>query len=72
MAKPRTSLRDLQPAVRRALATKMKLAYYAGATTYSLATEHGLSVHTVWRLLQEVDTTMRPTGPKPTRKRTQA
>jgi hypothetical protein len=56
---------------RRAFATKLKLAYEAGATTYTLAAEHELAVHTVWRLLKEVDTVMRPAGPAPARKRRQ-
>ncbi|MCU1685404.1 MAG: hypothetical protein JWQ81_6143 [Amycolatopsis sp.] len=50
-------------AARRALAIKLKAAYEAGATTTSLAAEHGLAMHTIWRLLKEVDTAMRRTGP---------
>jgi hypothetical protein len=56
-------------ASRRTFAMKLQTAYEAGATTYSLAAEHELAVHIVWRLLKEVDTTMRPTGPAPARKR---
>ncbi|MEC3974883.1 helix-turn-helix domain-containing protein [Amycolatopsis sp. H20-H5] len=52
---------------RRALAGRLKTAYEAGETTYSLAAEHGMPVNTVWRLLKATDTTMRPTGPKPYR-----
>ncbi|WP_329067754.1 hypothetical protein [Amycolatopsis sp. NBC_01480] len=47
---------------RRTFATKLKAASEARATTY------GLAVRTVWRLLKEVDSTMRRTGPAPARK----